>query len=76
MYDSDRFEEELPNGWDEHFCFNIVDFTPGSQVMALHLGRRESGIVVSTDQNYLSVTYRCKDGTRRTVNINSVVYLD
>ncbi len=76
MDSQDRWEDELPNGWDEHFCFNIVDFTPGSRMAAQVYGKREWGNVVSSDQNYLTVTYRADSGARKTVGINSIVYLD
>ncbi len=42
----EKIDDEIPNGWDEHFCFNIVDFTPGSALIVNKNGARERGIVV------------------------------
>lgn len=71
----EKMEDDIPNGWDENFCFNIVDFTTGSAVIVTKNGAREKGIVVSADYKKFNVSYRNDVGTTSTVHINSVVLL-
>lgn len=71
----EKMEDEIPNGWDENFCFNIVDFTAGSAIIANRNGKRERGIVVGTDSKRFLISYRNAEGGTATVHINSIVLL-
>lgn len=71
----EKIEEEIPNGWDEYFCFNIVDFTLGSAIIVRKQGGREKGIVTDVDYKQFAITYRKTDGKTSVANINSVVLL-
>jgi hypothetical protein len=71
----EKIEEEIPNGWDEYFCFNIVDFTPGSAIIVRKQGGREKGIVTEVDYKQFAISYRKTDGKTSVVNINSIVLL-
>lgn len=71
----EKMEEEIPNGWDEYFCFNIVDFTPGSAIIVSKGRKRERGIVVGADFKKFIVSYRNAAGDINSVNINSIVLL-
>jgi hypothetical protein len=71
----EKMEEEIPNGWDEHFCFNIIDFTPGSAIIVKKGKSKERGVVVSTDNKKFIISYRNANGDINSVNINSIVLL-
>lgn len=71
----EKMEEEIPNGWDEHFCFNIVDFTPGSAIIATRSGVRERGIVIGADYKKFTVSYKNAENKTVTTSINSIVLL-
>jgi len=71
-FELESFEEEVPNGWDEHFCFNIADFTPGSAIIVNRRGSRERGVVTSADEKSLTITYRNARNELLTVGINSI----
>ncbi len=71
----EKMEEEIPNGWDEHFCFNIVDFTPGSAVIVTRGGSRERGVVTGADYKKFTVSYVNAENKTLTTSINSVVLL-
>jgi hypothetical protein len=71
----DNVDEDVPNGWDEHFCFNIVDFTPGTEIIVNKSGKKERGIVVNSDQNMITILYKNARNELNTVGINSVVFL-
>lgn len=71
----EKLEEEVPNGWDEHFCFNIADFTVGSALIVKRGRQRERGVVVETDHKRLQISYRNSEGDIRSVNINSILLL-
>lgn len=71
----EKMEDEIPNGWDEHFCFNIIDFTTGSAIIVNKDGKRERGIVVDADYKRFFISYKNVRGGTSTVHINGVVLL-
>jgi len=71
----EKMEDEIPNGWDEHFCFNIVDFTSGSAIIVNKGGKRERGIVVDADFKKFYILYKNSKGLTSSVHINAIVLL-
>lgn len=71
----EKIEDEVPNGWDEYFCFNIADFTVGSAIIVVKNGTRERGIVQYADYKKFAVSYKDAAGQTKTTNINNIVLL-
>lgn len=72
---AEKNEDDVPNGWDEHFCFNIAEFTTGSAIVVVRGRKRERGIVVSADTKNLLIEYRDAHGSIYKTHINSISYL-
>jgi hypothetical protein len=74
MY-QEKYEDDVPNGWDEHFCFNISEFTPGSAIVVMRNRKRERGVVIGSDSKTLIIEYRNPLGSTSKTHINSISFL-
>lgn len=71
-----EISQPLPQGWDVHQCFNIVDFVPGSSIYVNRYGSSKiKGVVLSADDRSLFIKYKTADGSVSSTHINNIGYL-